>query len=190
MTPFSHVQPAFPGYSENICRGWRFVFPVACRGYRRTPQHYWFLIHSHETLGCSLITEKVFGHGSPVCGLWSNLSGLLHWTLTECLLWTKPVVSGTGSSIWFCTFGSLLSTCPLLLNHSLHWTAWLMTRTWPHGKPGNTAFHGSGRLRFTKLFFTFELHSHLSRTNCGAFVHSVGFCIPSTCHTLYCGRRM
>lgn len=61
----------------NICRGWRLVFPVVCRGYQHTLQLYWFLIRRHET-------EQVFGHGHAVCGLWSEhslsvFSGLSQW---------------------------------------------------------------------------------------------------------------
>lgn len=33
---FIFICAAFPGYNENICNGWRHVFPVACRGYQHT----------------------------------------------------------------------------------------------------------------------------------------------------------
>lgn len=66
---------AFPDYNENICRGWRLVFPVVCRGCQHTPQLYWFLIRRHET-------EQVFGHGRAVCGLWSSSSGLAERSLS------------------------------------------------------------------------------------------------------------
>lgn len=66
---------AFPGYNKSICRGWRLVFPVVCRGYQHTPQLYWFLIHCHET-------EQVFGHGRAVYGLRSNSSGFAERSLS------------------------------------------------------------------------------------------------------------
>lgn len=156
---------AFPGYNESICRGWRLVFPVVCRGYQYTPQLYWFLICRHET-------EQVFGHGRVVCGLWSNSSGF-----AECSLSVFSGLSqwrqGLGFQLDFYVCISTLhsfftseSQSPLnSLTHDINWTPW---------EARKYSFSQKWKAEFTIPFFIFELSSICLRLTVG----------PSSCRLL------
>lgn len=125
---------------RNVCRGWRHVFPVVCRGYQHTPQLYWFLIRRHET---GQVVQCVgFGVNTHWVSSLDWASGVRDWVFS----WILYMRISTLHSFFTSESQSPLNS----LTHDMNWTPW---EAWKY------SFPRKWKAEFTILFFIFDLSS-------------------------------